>query len=250
MTKGYLYAHVDLPTITVSVGDVITQGQYLGDLVPWPIADFTHCHFARIQDTGAQWSGSWLCTDNPQPEMVPQVDGTDPLFENAVGPDLFAFCRNETSNYLDPAALDGAVDIIARVSDTVQSSWKCSVQELRYSIWPVGQPGQPLVEDRLAVRFEMALDTYQGGPIDPFLVGLLYKEDGTCDTDGDYGARDFYHVLTNSDGNSSYEASDQALAWETAILPDGDYVIEVTAWDAAGNETTVSMVVTTLNGNP
>lgn len=249
-TKGYLYAHVDQPTVTVNVGDVVTQGQYLGDLVPWPVASFTHCHFARIQDTGAQWSGDWLCTDNPQPEMVPQVDGTDPVFENAVGADLFAFCRNETSIYLDPAALDGAVDVIARVSDTVQSSWQCAVQELRYSIWPVGQPGQPLVDDRLAVRFEMALDTYQGGPIDPFLVGLLYKEDATCNTDGDYGSRDFYHVLTNSDGNSLYQPSDQDLAWETANLPDGDYVIEVTAWDASGNSATASMVVTTLNGNP
>ena len=249
-SEGYLYAHVDQPTVTVNVGDAVVKGQYLGDLVPWPVAGFTHCHFARIEDSGVQWNGSWLCTDNPQPDMVPQVDSTDPLFEPAIGADLFAFCFDETSNYRDPGALTGEVDIVARVSDTVLSSWRCAVQGLRYSIWPVGQPGQPIVSDKLAVRFDMALDTYQGGPIDPFLVDLFYKEDGTCDTDGDYGSRDFYHVLTNSDGDELYEASDVNEAWDTTVLSDGDYVVEVTAWDVSGNSSSASMVVTTANGNP
>ena len=104
-----------------------------------------------------------------------------------------------------------------------------------------------MVDDKLAVFFDMVLDTYQNGPIDPFLVDLLYKQDSTCDTEGDYGSREFFHILTNSNGDQVYEASDLLEAWDTEALPDDDYVIEVTATDVAGNSTTASMVVTTDN---
>ena len=246
-TTGYLYAHLDQPTISVNLGDSVAQGQYLGDLVPWPVAGFTHCHFARIEDSGAVWSGDWLCTDNPHLDLENAGDVTAPVFENAVGTDLFAFCANESSSYQDPDNLSGAVDIIAHVSDELASTWRCAVKELRYTIHPAGSPGAPVVNDKLAVRFDMQLDTYQNGPIDPFLVDLLYKQDATCSTFGDYNNREFFHILTNSDGNQVYEASDLAEAWDTSLLPDGDYVIRVTASDPAGNSTTAAMTVSTNN---
>jgi hypothetical protein len=37
---------------------------------------------------------------------------------------------------------------------------------------------------------------------------------------------------------------------DTSLLPDGDYVVRVTAIDVAGNVTADSMTVTTDNGNP
>ncbi len=79
---------------------------------------------------------------------------------------------------------------------------------------------------------------------------LLYKEDATCDTDGDYNSRDFYYVVTNSDGDAVFEPSDPAEAWDTTALSDGNYVVKVTAWDVAGNVASSTMVVTTANGNP
>ncbi len=249
-SEGYLYAHLDESSIAVNVGDAIVVGQYLGDLVEWPNNGFTHCHFARIEDSGTQWYGNWLCVDNPHPDFIGQSDPEAPVFEPAVGGDLLAFCANETSNYQDPGALHGEVDIIAHVGDRILTNWVCAVQELRYTIYRAGLPGFPLVDDKQSVRFDMALDTYQGGPIDPFLVDLLYKEDGTCNTNGDYNSREFYHVLTNSDGDEIYEASDAAEAWDTSALGDGDYVIRVTAVDVAGNTSVDSMVVTTANGNP
>lgn len=246
-TTGYLYAHLDQPTITVNVGDAIVEGQYLGDLVAWPVANFTHVHFARIQDTGNQWFGDWLCTDNPHCDLVNATEATAPIFENAVPGALFAFCSNETSNYWNPNNLKGAVDIIVHVGDKLDSSWTCAIQELRFTIAPVLDPDSPVVADRLAVRFDMHLDTYSDGPFDPFLVDLLYKEDSTCNTDGDYGSREFFHVITNSDGDEVYEASDAAQAWDTTQVPNGAYLIEVTARDVAGNETTAAMAVTVNN---
>lgn len=247
-SEGYLYAHVDRSTVAVSVGQAIVAGQYLGRLVSWPVANFHHCHFSRIRDTGTVWQGSWLATDNPHLD-VPSTETDWPVFTRAIGSSWFAFCNNETSTYQNPTALHGAVDIIARVGDHIAGNWLCAVQEIRYTIHPVGQPESPVVDNRLAVRFDMALDTYFSGPIDPFLVSLLYKNDSTCHTYGDYDIRDFFHVITNNDGDEVYQESDRWQAWDTAQVYDGDYVVRVTATDAKGNAATVSQTVTTVNGN-
>jgi len=249
-TRGYLYAHIDEPTIAVSVGDAVVTGQYLGNLVPWPIYSFTHLHFAEIEDTGAQWFGDWLCSGNAHLYTENQTETEPPVFEQAIESGLFAFCDNQSSNYQDPNSLTGEVDIIVRVGDRIASNWLCTVQELRYTIYPAGLPWHPVVDDKLSVRFDMALDTYQGGPIDPFLVELLYKRDETCRTYGDYERREFYHIITNSNGDDVYDESDLWEAWDTTLLPDGDYVVRVKAYDVAGNATTDSMTVRTANGNP
>jgi hypothetical protein len=247
-STGYLYAHLDEPSIAVDVGDNVTLGQYLGNLVEWPSYNFTHCHFARIRDSGAQWYGNWLCTDNPHLDFTGHVDPDPPLFEHAHGTDWFAFCTNQTSTYLSPTALRGQVDIIAHVGDVIGSDWVCTVQEIRYSIYPTGHPSLPVVDDKLAVYYDMWLDTYPGGPQDPFLVELLYKRDSVCRTEGDYDHREFYHIITNSDGNQIYEDSDLWEAWDTSQCPDTEYIVEVTAWDVAGNAATVSMPVRVSNG--
>ncbi len=247
-SEGYLYAHLEESSIAVDVGDLVAAGQYLGDLVPWPIYDFTHIHFARIVDSGYLWYGNWLCTDNPHLDLPNQTDVEPPEFEPALGTDLLAFCENETSNYLDPASLQGEVDIIAHVGDRILTDWVCTVQEIRYTIYPEGSPSQPVVDDKLSVFYDMVLDTYQGGGIDPFLVDLLYKQDGTCPTYGDYDRREFFHIITNSDGNQVYGPEDVWEAWNTTHVSDGDYVVRVTAWDAAGNAASDSMTVTVANG--
>jgi len=247
-TEGYLYAHVDQPTIVVSVGQTVSQGQYLGNLVPWPVAEFEHCHFARIRDTGTQWQGLWMCVDNPHSDL-PSTEPDWPAFEPAVGLQLLAFCNNETAVYQNPTSLHGAVDIIAHVGDRIAGNWVCSVQEIRYTIFPFGHPDQPVVDNKLAVRFDMALDTYTGGSNDLMLVDLFYKQDAVCNSLGDYDGREFFHIITNSDGNEVYQESDRWQAWDTATLLDGQYVVRVSASDVKGNTTSASMTVTTANGN-
>lgn len=249
-TLGYLYAHLDEPTIAVNVGDPIAEGQYLGDLVTWPVAEFHHCHFTRIEDSGLTWDGVWLSVHNPHLDVTPQMELEAPVFEPARGTDLLAFCNNQTSTYQNPQQLTGAVDIITHVGDRIVSNWVCTVQELRYTIYPLGHPEIPLVDNKLSQYFDMTCDTYGSGQIDAFLISLLYKDDSVCRTRGDYDAREFFHILTNSDGDGVYEQSDLNQAWVTTALPDGDYVIRVTATDAKGNSSTQSMTVRTANGNP
>ena len=248
--KGYLYAHLDQYSIAVNVGDPILPGQYLGDLVEWPIYGFTHCHFARIQDSGWTWDGTWLCTENAHLDLVNQTENMRPVFEPARGNDLLAFCEDQTSTYQTPTSLHGRVDIIAHVGDRIGSTWVCTVQEIRYTIYPVGLPRFPVVNNKQSVYFNMALDTYQGGGMDAFLIDLLYKQDGVCNTQGDYDYREFYHIITNSDGDQDYEESDLYEAWDTAHCLDGSYVVRVTAVDVAGNVARDSMTVVTANGGP
>jgi len=246
-TTGYLYAHMVQSSITVSVGDTVTKGQYLGNLVAWPTSGFTHCHFARLEDSGNQWYGDWLCPDNPHVDLENRSETTAPVFENAVNNQLFAFCRNQTSTYRDPNNLFNKVDIIVHIGDRLNSNWTCAVQTLRYSIYPVGNPNAPVVDNKLAVNFDMALDTYGSSTIDAFLVDLLYKEDSTCNTNGDYNSREFFHIITNSDGDQIYNAADEAESWNTSLVPNGDYVVEVVAKDAAGNRSVGRMTVTVNN---
>lgn len=248
-TPGYLYAHLDAPTIAVNVGDTVAAGEYLGNLVQWPVANFTHCHFTRIEDSGTTWDGEWLSVQNPHLDLTHQSDAEPPFFEPALAKDLLAFCQNETSNYLDPSQIAGAVDVIAHVGDRIASTWVCAVQELRYSIYHVAAPEHPVVNDKLAQYFDMTCDTYGSGTIDALLMDLLFKDDATCDTEGDYDSREFFHIITNSDGDGVYEPSDLNESWDTTQLPDGDYVVKVVAIDAFGNATADSMVVTTANGN-
>lgn len=245
--KGYLYVHLVESTISVNLGDTVKKGQYLGDMVGLAHYGFTHLHLARIQDTGTQWFGDWLITENCHMDLVRQNEDEAPVFENALGNDLFAFCTNQTSDYLDPQALEGEVDIIAHVHDTIESQMPCTVHEIYFTIYPSGDPQSPVIENKLAVRFDMHLDVYQGGPFFVFLTQLLYKTDTVCKTQYNSLKQEFYHVITNSDGNEIYELSDQWQSWDTTTVPDGEYVVQVTARDVAGNETTQSMTVTTDN---
>jgi murein DD-endopeptidase MepM/ murein hydrolase activator NlpD len=250
-SKGYLYAHLSQPTIAVHVGDVVTAGQLLGGLVQWPSYDFTHCHFARIEKSGSSWAdGQWMAIENPHLQITNQSETTAPVFEPARGTDLLAFCANQTSTYQSPTALHGPVDIICHVGDRIVSTWVCSVQQIRYTIYPLGVPSSPVVNDKEAVYCNFSCDTYLTGQNDLFMCNLLYKQDTVCHTYGDYDYREFFHIITNSNGDRTYTQSDQNECWDTSALPDRSWVIKVTAVDVVGNATTDSMIVTTANGNP
>ncbi len=250
-SRGYLYAHLIQSSIRVQVGDMVTVGQYIGNIVTWPIYNFHHCHFARIEDSGSTWGdGRWLAVENPQLRITHQNETSPPVFEPARGTDLFAFCANETSTYQSPTGLHGPIDIICHVGDTIASPWICNAQQINYTIYPLGMPDRPIVNNKESVYFNFASDEYQGGTNDIFLCGLFWKKDSTCNTQGDYDYREYYHIITNSNGDRNYTQSDKQECWDTSGLPDRQWVIKVTAVDVVGNTAVDSMIVRTLNGNP
>jgi hypothetical protein len=61
--------------------------------------------------------------------------------------------------------------------------------------------------------------------------------------------RNFYHILTNNNGDSLIELSEADSAFDTEDYPDGDYRIFVEAYDEYGNSVLDSMDVRFRNGN-
>jgi hypothetical protein len=117
-TEGYLYAHLNEDSIVHTVGDSVSAGDLLGTLYPWSWYDFTHIHFARLQDEGAQWFGTWWTIDNPHIDVTNIQDTIPPFFENVTGNDLFAF-RTDGGTYLTLIRQIFPVNLILLPSATI-----------------------------------------------------------------------------------------------------------------------------------
>jgi hypothetical protein len=250
---GWLYAHIDADRWHKEVGDEVQAGDLIGYLVDWPIdATFDHCHFARISDTGATWMRfpdiTWRFIENPLLLLDPVTDTVPPVIQNARPAQKFAFCRNNSGTYQQPTSLSGDLDIVARIYDktgasTGDSTWdKLVPYQVEYMIRSAG--GTVVVPWTLSVQFSNEL----GWISDTLTASVVYKHDATCMSYGDYDAREYFFVVTNTDGDSIIELSDSAGKWQSALVPDGDYWVLVRASDVVGNSTSDSMLVTTDNG--
>ncbi len=235
---GWLYAHLDRYTIPVQVGDTVEVGDYLGDLVWWPVAGFHHLHFVKIRNQGTSWPSDWKFIANPLDELVPIDEPDPPVIENAREDAKFAFCYNNSHYYFDPGApLFSQVDIVSKISDlTLHPTWQLIPYRIQYSIFN---------------------DSMYYGPVTSFVftdtlywdqnVSVIYQDDETCDTQGDYDYREFFFILTNTDGDSVVESSDWAFGWNTEEFPNAFYWVKVTASDRYGNSTSDSMQVEVEN---
>ncbi len=248
---GWLYAHIDPRRPHKEEGDSVLPGEVIGYLVPWPVSGFDHIHFARISDTGRLWRRSnpsrptWWFIQNPLTLIYPNTDTVSPTFENARPGQKFAFCRNNSSTYLDPMNLSGDVDIIAKIYDktgwsTGNSTWdKLAPYKIEYSITGMNR----VIPQTLSLIFKYTLPP--SGTQD---IRAVYKEDATCRSRGDYNNRDYYFIITNTDGDSIIEIADTSGKWSTQNFPDGNYWVKVFAYDVAGNWAVESMEVRTNNG--
>lgn len=244
-SQGYLYAHLDEQLIPVVVGDTVAEGEVIGQLVDFPVNGFVHCHFARIVDKGATWSGSWWTFDDPLFYMSNFKDATAPVFEDAIAGQKFAF-RDAAGNYLSSNNVYGEVDIISKVYDQINTFWKVDVHKIGFYIKELPIP-MPIITDDYSFDFNMFNDTYFSGPYIQDIINTMYSRDAVCFSTGNYNERAFYHILTNSNGDDTITAIDSTLILNTTTLPNGDYFVEAWATDAAGNTTTDTMHFTINN---
>jgi hypothetical protein len=241
---GYMYAHLDLASIAVGAGQYVEEGQYLANVVYFPYSDFNHLHFSKIRYWGynIEWEEgwyNWVFIGDPLDDMDVINDPDPPVFYNAYGDYRFALCRNQSSLYIDPGQpISGDVDIVCRASDYINDyAHPITPHRIEYRI----------DDDPWIVSFDFS------SPIGPYgnamnnLTALIYKDDATCDTKGDYENRDYYFVVTNTDGDSILEATDAAGVWETAEYNNGLRNIFVRAFDRSGNSTIDSMTVEVAN---
>ena len=245
VSQGYLYAHLEEASIPYIVGDSVNEADVIGFLVDFPVTGFVHCHFARVADSGVTWNGDWWTFDNPLVDMVNFYDSIPPEFEKTTGNDAFAF-RDGSGNYLSPDSLYGSIKIISKVFDRMNDVWHDDVHRLRYNLSPLGAPSTVLL-DSLAFEYNFYNDYYFTGPTYNTLLSTIYSRDGLCYSTADYTIRDFYHIVTNSDGNDTIDGNDDLQFFNTLNFVNGDYIFQVYASDAVGNTSMDSMIIRIRN---
>ncbi len=245
-TQGYLYAHLNESSITVNIGDEVQAGDLLGTLYPWNYYDFTHIHFARIFCSGQIWSGNWWTTENTLLDVINIQDTIPPVFENALGEDKFAF-RSLDGDYLSPYGLQGEFDIIVKCHDIANSDWKIDIHDLSYSLHPYNDPDSTVFQ-KFAFVYDFDLDTYINSTVDLMILNTIYSRDATCYSIGNYEMREYYHIITNSDGDSLITQEDADECFDSSQFADGLYFFKVKARDASLNTTVDSMMVNFNNG--
>jgi len=249
-SRGWLYAHLIQSTIQVGVGDTVLLHDYLGDIIEWAF-DWGHIHFVQIEDSGLVWQyndNEWGINYNPLNSLRSNKDTIPPVLENVFANSKFAFCLNETSTYLDADSLYGDVDIIAKVVDYVgDSEWQQPAYETYY--WVKKLPGGNIVFPRtLGQRLNHEYDFYDSNHYQEW-APLIYKRDNLLQPSSWMSMqRNFYHLLTNNNGDMLVELSEKNLAFPTYNYGDGDYRIFVEARDQYGNSTVDSMDVKFRNG--
>lgn len=235
---GWLYAHLDMTSIVVQVGDYVDSGQYLGNLVAWPVADFHHLHFVKIRHSGLTWTSDWQFVGNALDELVGIQDFDAPYFMDITPGYKLSFCQDNTNNFFTPGApVYGGVDIITKAHDRV------------------GHPAWELTP--YALGYEIHSDSVFLGPFVSFVFTgellwdqatlTVFKRAAPCLSRGDYDDRDFYEILTNHDNDTLIMASDVAGKWETGVIPNDVYRVKFWASDRYGNVTWDSMDVATEN---
>jgi hypothetical protein len=235
--RGWLYWHITYATIPFVEGDFVPVDAYMGNIATWPVSNFHHVHFTR----GEYVSGWYECIDNAIDFMDPPDDDQEPVFHETETDQMFSFCEDNSSTQVDPGEVAGEVDIIANVSDKMTDTyWDVVPYEIVW--WVEGDGGS--VPETLFITFTGPC------PAESTVTGVVYKRAGVWWTEGDYDARDYYFVITNTDGDGFAEMGDEDYYFDSTALPDGDYTLYVRARDFYGNEVTESMDFTINNDAP
>ena len=243
--NAWSYWHLDATMYHLNVGDTCIAGELIGYLVPWfstgqPVR-FHHVHLARLR-SAYPWI-SYMNIQNSLTLVAPNTDTLEPVFEDAVVTGRFAFCRDNTSDYLFPDSLYGDVDIIARIYDctgfpTAWPEWDRMIPyRVEYRIH-----GPDTVPTTRMMEFSGLLNN------DSLSAVTIFKNDGVCNSRSNYDHRTYYFIVTNTDGDTLIEPSDTTGCWQTDSYEDGTYWVVVTAYDICGNAQSDSMQVIVQNG--
>ncbi len=251
-SDGWLSAHLIENTIQFDIGDTVQMHDYLGDIIQWS-SDWGHIHFVNISDSGLVWfysDNEWGINFSPILAIQPYPDTTAPYIDPVFPWSKFAFAVNESATYLQPDSLFGEIDIIVKVVDYVgDSEWQQPAYTTWYTVKRVSD-GQIIKPKTLGHILNHKYPFYDGGNYQPY-AGVIYQRDNTLlPSSWNDIQRNYYHNLTNSNGDSLVELSEKSLAFDTDNFEDGDYRIIVEVYDEAGNSDIDSMDVIFKNGNP
>ncbi len=261
---GWSYAH--LTNFQPQLGDFVSQGALLGEV---SFDGLAHIHLDKVFSEGAYWS-SWRYTCFPDDHFT-FLDQEPPTIRTP-----FFFFENNSDNRLVPQrdgrmAVRGDVDIVVAMRDGGEFAHshdggafgdRLAVTRILYSIGPTGGTAGPTRSFssfdfrnlRIKTGLEFAAQNYNTR-----LVRTVYKHFGVFGRMPSGDQMFSYYIISNCPGE--IPPAEPALAftnccWQTAALdadsggplyPDGDYIIQVTAFDSHGNTTNRTMTVTVDN---
>jgi len=237
-SDGWASAHLIESTIQFDVGDTVNVHDYLGDIIQWDGNNWGHIHLVQIRASGMVWLyelDQIGINFNPMLALQPYPDTTAPYIDPVFTWSKFAFAVNESDTYLQPDFLYGEIDIIVKVVDYVgDSEWQQPAYTTYYTIKrnSDGEIIKPKTLGHILNHKYPFIDDIQLPPY----AGVIYQRDATLPpSDWMDTERNFYHNLTNSNGDSLVELSEKALAFDTDEHPDGIYRIIIEVYDEAGN---------------
>ncbi|MCB2219101.1 MAG: T9SS type A sorting domain-containing protein [Bacteroidetes bacterium] len=236
-SDGWLYAHLIPSSIQVDVGDYVELHDYLGDIIAWT-SDWGHIHFVNIHDHGEIWyynDDEWGINFNPLLALDPITDDVAPEIYDFSGSSKFGFLVNQGYSFLDPMALSGDVDIIARISDFHgDSEWEQPAFKTYYQLNKLPE-NTVIIPKTLGQILNHTYPMYNSGFYESYASILYFKDNSHPSPPWMNTSRDYYQILTNNNGDSIIDLSEANLALNTDNYADGMYRLYVEAWDEFGN---------------
>lgn len=247
--EGWCYTHLDPRTFTFKEGDFVSQGQRLGSLVDFSVGNqpgvaHLHLHYVRFtRDASGKvnvhslidplYFFDWKDTEPPvfQPLRFVREGALQQFQADAAG----------------AVTVNGRVDILAAIADGAFPGH-------------MGNLGVPVVmlsiSDGTHTMQKLVVD-HRGDVGDETQVKPLYLtyDEKKAFFDPDSFPRYQMLRVTKTDGDGRITPRDAGECWDTAardssgrsVWPDGQYSVNVYAWDIAGNRAVVGAIVQVRN---
>ena len=245
--EAWMYAHINDATMPPYHFDqYVEAGTYICETIDMPPESYDHLHLSKIRYGGdsLQWAAGqadWVFVANPLDHLPADSDTMPPVLENALGEQLFAFCQNEGTEYIEEGApIHGDVDIICQVHDYYNfTRFENGPYQIEYRI-----DGDSSIPWTISCRFSGEIGTYDEMAEYTYIV---FQDDAVCNTIFIYPLQDVYYNLTNTDGDLIVEPEDKLRSWDTRYFANGEYKIVVRVSDKSLNAAVDSMMVVVEN---
>jgi hypothetical protein len=248
--EGWCYTHLDPRTFTFKEGDFVHQGQRLGSLVDFSVGNqpgVSHLHLHYVSFTISA-SGEVKTRSLMDPLYFFDWHDTEPPLLQPLRFVVEDTNRQFQADAAGVVTVGGRADILAAVADSAYPGHlgNLGVPVVMFSISDGTHTMQKLVVD------------HRGALAEKMQVQPLYLSDEERKAFINPDSFPRYQMLrvTKTDGDGRITPRDARECWDTTALdragnpvwPDGQYSVNVYAWDIAGNRAVAGALVRVNNG--
>ena len=241
--RGWCYVHLDPSTFTFKEGDFISQGQVLGKLVDFSGVDHLHLHYVSFT---REASGKVEVRSILDPLYFFDWEDTIPPSFQPLRFMLEGTMQQFQADSSGVITVQGKVDILAAITDSAYPGHRCNL----------GVPVVMLsISDGTHTMQKLVLD-HRGDVGESRRTKPLYltHEEKKAFLTSSYPC---YHILlvAKTDGDGKIGPEDAKECWDTTakgpdgkpLWPDGEYSVNVYAWDISGNRAVVGAIAQVRN---